>query len=66
MTFSCFKEPDSSDNIHSFCTNNFGVSFTMMDKIDVNGNNTHPVYQFLKSKQKLLGFQSKSCFLVVT
>ena len=50
------QEPGSTDEIGSFCQRNYGVSFTMSEKIDVNGANTHPLYQYLKHEQKgLLG-----------
>jgi len=43
------QEPGSEDEISEFCEINYGVSFQMMSKIDVNGNNEHPLYGFLKS-----------------
>ena len=50
------QEPGSDDEIQSFCSLNYSVSFPVMAKIDVNGANTHPVYQYLKSSAKgLLG-----------
>ncbi len=45
------QEPASDEDIKEFCTLNYGVSFPMFSKIDVNGNNTHPLYGFLKSQQ---------------
>lgn len=45
------QEPDNEAKIQEFCQINYGVSFLMMAKIDVNGENTHQVYQFLKSQQ---------------
>ncbi len=44
------QEPGSESEIGSFCEKNFGVTFPMFAKIDVNGKNTHPLYQHLKSK----------------
>ena len=42
--------------IKSFCETNYGVEFPLFSKIEVNGENTHPVYKFLKSeKGGLLG-----------
>ncbi|MFC3151171.1 glutathione peroxidase [Litoribrevibacter euphylliae] len=50
------QEPGSSEDIASFCLKNYGVSFPMFEKIDVNGPTTHPLYQYLKSNAKgLLG-----------
>jgi glutathione peroxidase len=50
------QDPGSNDEISSFCELNFGVSFPMMAKIEVNGKGAHPLYQWLKSeKPGLLG-----------
>ncbi|MBD3792186.1 MAG: glutathione peroxidase [Campylobacterales bacterium] len=45
------QEPGSEEEIQNFCRVNFGVTFPMFSKIDVNGDNTHPLYQYLKSQQ---------------
>ncbi|MBV9388406.1 MAG: glutathione peroxidase [Chroococcidiopsidaceae cyanobacterium CP_BM_ER_R8_30] len=42
------QEPGDSDQIQSFCETRFGVSFPLFQKIEVNGNRTHPLYQYLK------------------
>lgn len=44
------QEPGSADEIGEFCQNNYGVSFPMHAKIDVNGENAHPLYRHLKSQ----------------
>ena len=44
------QEPDGADQIGAFCEKNYGVSFTMFDKIDVNGEGAHPLYAHLKSE----------------
>jgi glutathione peroxidase len=44
------QEPGSNEEIGAFCQKNYGVSFPMFSKIDVNGPNTHPLYQFLKQE----------------
>jgi glutathione peroxidase len=44
------QEPGDADEIASFCDVNFGVSFPLMAKIDVNGEGTTPLYQWLKSE----------------
>jgi len=50
------QDPGSESEISEFCTLNYGVTFPMFSKIDVNGTNTHPLYQHLKSEAKgLLG-----------
>lgn len=44
------QEPGSSSDIREFCTRNYGVSFQMMSKVDVKGDNQHPVYAWLTQK----------------
>lgn len=44
------QEKGSSDEINEFCQVNYGVSFQMFEKIEVNGKNAHPLYKYLKSK----------------
>lgn len=46
------QEPGSDEEIKSFCTTNYGVTFPMMSKISVKGDNIHPVYQWLTQKSK--------------
>jgi glutathione peroxidase len=46
------QDPAGNDEIHSFCQLNYGVTFQMFQKIDVNGKDTHPLYQFLKKEVK--------------
>ncbi|WP_342132476.1 glutathione peroxidase [Hydrogenophaga sp. OTU3427] len=41
------QDPGSNDEIASFCQVNYGVDFPMMAKVDVNGANAHPLYQWL-------------------
>lgn len=41
------QDPGSNDEIASFCELNYGVSFPMMAKVDVNGSNAHPLWQWL-------------------
>ena len=43
------QEPGGAKEIEEGCLINYGVSFPMFDKIDVNGDNTHPVFKYLKS-----------------
>ncbi len=42
------QEPGSGEEIEQFCKINFGVTFPLFAKIDVNGKNTAPLFQFLK------------------
>lgn len=54
LGFPCnqFAKQDSGSNeeIHEFCQLNYGVSFNMFEKIEVNGSNAHPIYKFLKQE----------------
>ena len=45
------QDPGSASEIGEFCQRNYGVSFPMMAKVDVNGSDAHPVYQYLKKAQ---------------
>jgi len=44
------QEPDSDQKISEFCELNYGVTFPLSTKIDVNGDNTHPLFAFLKEQ----------------
>ncbi|MCP3932932.1 MAG: glutathione peroxidase [Bacteroidetes bacterium] len=46
------QEPGTNEEIAEFCKQNYGVSFPMMAKISVKGDDMHPVYQFLTQKAK--------------
>ncbi len=56
LGFPCnqFANQDSGSNeeIHEFCKLNYGVSFNMFEKIDVNGENANPLYKYLKNEAK--------------
>jgi glutathione peroxidase len=45
------QEPGSASSIQTFCRSNFGVEFPMSEKIDVKGDNQHPIYQWLSNKE---------------
>lgn len=45
------QEPGSSEEIASFCEANYGVSFLITEKVDVKGNNQHPLYTWLTSRE---------------
>ena len=50
------QEPGSAEQIGSFCERNYGVSFSIFAKIDVNGPDAHPLYRYLNSeKSGILG-----------
>ena len=44
------QEPGSDEEIAEFCRLNHGVTFPLMKKIDVNGSEAHPIYEYLKSQ----------------
>lgn len=46
------QEPGSDEQIATFCEKNYGVTFPMMSKISVKGDDMHEVYQFLTQKNK--------------
>ncbi len=46
------QEPGTNEEIQSFCSLNYGVTFPVFAKIDVNGENEDPLYTFLKQEQK--------------
>jgi glutathione peroxidase len=43
------QDPGTDEEIQSFCQVNYGVTFPMFSKIDVNGKNAHPIYKYLKN-----------------
>ena len=45
------QEPETNDTVEEVCKINHGVSFQLTEKIEVNGDNTHPVFEFLKKKK---------------
>lgn len=46
------QEPGTAIEIKSFCTKNYGVTFTMMEKISVKGDDMHPLYKWLSTKSE--------------
>lgn len=53
------QEPGNAQEIRSFCEKNYGVTFPLFEKIDVNGADAHPLFVFLKEKQPgLLGIEA--------
>jgi glutathione peroxidase len=50
------QEPGDEQEIQNFCSSNYDISFPLFAKIDVNGKDAHPLYQYLKNEQPgLLG-----------
>eukprot|EP00798_Chlamydomonas_sp_ICE-L_P017425 gene17425-23727_t len=58
LEFSNVEEPGSDSEIESFCMGMFGVTFPMMAKVDVNGSNAAPVYQYLKKQKRQFWMES--------
>lgn len=53
------QEPGTDEEVASFCELNYGVSFPLFSKIDVNGKDTHPLYIKLKKEAKgILGTEA--------
>lgn len=46
------QEPGDEKSIATGCVINYGVTFPMFSKVEVNGTNTHPIFKFLKKEQK--------------
>ena len=44
------QEPETNETMEQSCKINFGVSFQLTEKVDVNGKNTHPVFNYLKNE----------------
>ncbi|MBQ2499271.1 MAG: glutathione peroxidase [Bacteroidales bacterium] len=50
------QEPGTNDEIQSFCSLNYKVTFPLFDKIDVNGENESPLYTYLKAQAPFVGY----------
>lgn len=46
------QEPGDGEQIKSFCRKNYGVSFLIMEKVKIKGEDAHPIYQWLTQKEK--------------
>ncbi|MCR5073457.1 MAG: glutathione peroxidase [Clostridiales bacterium] len=51
------QAPGTDDEIHTFCTGRFGITFPQFSKIDVNGENAIPLYKWLTENTKFEGFK---------
>ena len=47
------QDSGTNEEIGTFCQRNYGVSFTMMEKVDVNGDHAHPLFKWLKAEAPL-------------
>ena len=45
------QDPGSNDEIGAFCQKNYGVSFPMFEKVDVNGDDAHPLFAWLREER---------------
>lgn len=53
------QDPGTNAEIGTFCQKNYGVSFAMMEKVDVNGDKAHPLFKWLKAEAPgLLGSEA--------
>jgi len=50
------QEPGTSEQILSFCTSRYNITFPLMEKIDVNGSKSAPIYQWLRGKAPFKGY----------
>lgn len=46
------QEPGDNEEVKNFCQINYGVTFNMFEKTEVNGSNAHPIYKYLKRQEK--------------
>ena len=53
------QEPGSNEEIQNFCQINYGVSFLMFEKIEVRGQNAHPLFNYLTESAPFKGFDLK-------
>jgi glutathione peroxidase len=49
------QEPGTNEEISAFCKKNYGVTFPMAEKVDVVGNNIHPLFKYLAAEAKKIG-----------
>jgi glutathione peroxidase len=50
------QAPGSNNDLNEFCKLNYGVTFKLSEKVEVNGVNSHPIFQYLISKCRFEGF----------
>lgn len=58
------QAPGTDDEIHTFCTGRFGITFPQFSKIDVNGENAIPLYKWLTENTKFEGFKGPMALLL--
>ena len=57
------QAPGDDEEIHSFCTGRYGITFPQFAKIDVNGENAIPLYKWLTEQTKFEGFGKGYCIV---
>ena len=60
------QAPGSDEEIHSFCTGRYGITFPQFAKLDVNGENAAPLYKYLTANTTFGGFGKSPMALVLT
>ncbi len=60
------QAPGSDEEIHTFCTGRFGITFPQFAKIDVNGENAIPLYQWLTANSKFEGFDKNPAGMMLS
>lgn len=60
------QAPGNDEEIHSFCTGRFGITFPQFSKIDVNGEKAIPLYQWLTENTKFEGFGKNPMALMLS
>lgn len=59
------QAPGTDEEIHMFCTGRFGITFPQFSKIDVLGENAHPLYKFLSENTQFEGFGKSPMALIM-
>jgi len=54
------QEPGTNEEAAAFCRMNYGVTFSMFSKVEVNGKNAHPLFQYLKKEAPFKGFDESN------
>lgn len=54
------KEPGSNSEVQLFCENNYGITFPVFEKTNVNGPSTHPLFQYLTQQAPFEGFDTQT------
>lgn len=60
------QAPGSDEEIHSFCTGRFGITFPQFSKVDVNGDNATPLYKWLAENSTFEGFDKNPAGLMLS